>query len=305
MLYDVIIIGGGPAGISAAVYACSRGLATLVLEKQAIGGIISTVSSVTHYTGIVEPETGKTFVERMENQAKSAGAEIKLETVTGVDFSDSEKKVITDQSTYEAKSVIIAAGTTPRHLEVKGERELTGHGVFYNTCQCETYRDKEVFVVGGSDGALKEALFISGLAQKVTIIHFEDKLAAIPEFTEKAEINTKITIRLHSRIAAIYGDQHITSLDIKEEHTGNIETISCDGAGVFIYAGSTPNTGLYTNLKQADGFLEVTDSMETGTAGVFAAGDICKKQVRQIATAVSDGAIAAIQAAAYLKSQSK
>lgn len=300
MTYDIIIIGGGPAGISAAIYAKSRGSKVLVIEKSAIGGLIRNVSTVTHYTAITDPETGSSFAARMKAQTEKAGIPVVYEEVTDVEFTGNRKKVFTNNRGYETKSLIIANGTSPRKLGIPGEKELAGRGIGLNAARDgSSYTGKNMYVVGGADGALKEALFLSRYAKKLTVIHFEDRLGAICEFTDQLKCLSNVDIRLHSRLTAVSGTDYVQNLEITDVHTGEKEQISDDGCGIFIYAGTVPNTRLYGMLKSDDGFISVNEKMETSIPGVYAAGDIRTKQVRQIATAVSDGAIAAINACAY------
>lgn len=301
-MYDICVIGGGPAGISSAVYAVSRGLKTIMLEQKAVGGLVGSVSTVTHYAGIINGETGNTFAQRLKEQALSAGVEIVMERVERAKLDGAVKVITTDKNTYEAKAVIIAAGTTARTLGIPGEEEFAGHGTKLNAARDgEKYAGKEMFVVGGADGAIKEALYLAKYAEKLTIIHFEDKLGTISEFMEKVEKTENIQVLLHKRLSEIRGDGQADELVLTDEHTGEQTVVHAPGCGIFIYAGSTPNTQLYPELETDGGYL-VTDAMQrTNIAGVYAAGDICVKQVRQAATAVADGAVAAINAAAYVK----
>lgn len=297
-MYDIIIIGAGPAGISAGIYAVSRGKKTLVLEKAQVGGIIGKVSTVTHYTAIQAKETGATFAGRMEEQARGAGVEIAHETVTGVTLAGEVKKVCTDKGTYEAKRVILANGGTPRKLGIPGEAELAGKGMGMNAARDgASYAGKNIYVVGGADGAVKEALYLANFAKQLTIIHFKDQLGCIPEFREKVAAAGNITLRLGSRLHGVYGNDQVERLEIASEKDGSIETIEAPGCGIFVYAGVTPNTELYTELTLEGGYIPTNEKMETAIPGVYAAGDIRVKQVRQVATAVADGAIAAINAA--------
>lgn len=297
-MYDIIIIGAGPAGISAGIYAVSRGKKTLVLEKAQVGGIIGKVSTVTHYTAIQAKETGVTFARRMEEQAQRAGVEIAHETVTGVTLTGEVKKVCTEKGTYEAKRVILANGGTPRKLGIPGEAELAGKGMGMNAARDgASYAGKNIYVVGGADGAVKEALYLANFAKRLTIIHFEDQLGCIPEFREKVAAAGNITLRLGSRLHGVYGNEQVERLEIASEKDGSIETIEDPGCGIFVYAGVTPNTELYTELTLEGGYIPTNEKMETAIPGVYAAGDIRVKQVRQVATAVADGAIAAINAA--------
>lgn len=297
-MYDIIIIGAGPAGISAGIYAVSRGQRTLVLEKGQVGGIIGKVSTVTHYTALEAQETGTTFAARMKEQALVAGVEIVYANVTGVALAGETKTVTTDKGTYEARRVILANGSTPRKLGIPGESELAGKGMGMNAARDgAAYAGKNVYVVGGADGAVKEALYLAAFAKHLTIIHFEDQLGCIAEFRQKVAAAGNITLRLGSRLQAVYGQDQVERLDILNVHDGSVETVEDPGCGIFVYAGLVPNTSLYTELTLEDGYIPTNEKMETALPGVYAAGDIRVKQVRQVATAVSDGAIAAINAA--------
>lgn len=300
-MYDFIIIGGGPAGISAAVYAVSRGLRVLVLEQEKIGGVIGKVSIVSHYTAIVEGETGETFVARMKKQALDAGVQISYETVVEVQLTGKTKIVKTNSDVYESHAVLLANGTTPRTLGIPGEDTLTGKGYALNAAKsAQAYAGKHVYVVGGADGAIKEALYLSRFAKKVFIIHFEDKLGAIPEFTNKLAQLGNVELLLHSRLTEIGGKGQVEWLQLTDEKTGVTTKIEDEGCGIFVYAGATPNTQLYPELHLENGYIPVNEKMETMYQGVYAAGDICVKQVRQAATAVADGAVAAINAAQWI-----
>ncbi len=301
MVYDVIVIGAGPAGISAAVYAQSRGMKVVILEKKKVGGIIGNVSTVTHYAAIVEDETGKSFADRMEKQALDSGVEIKYEEVQQVSLNNEVKQIKTNEAMYQAKAVILANGSTPRKLNIPGEMELAGHGIGLNAAKDGArYEGKNIYVVGGADGAIKEALYLAQYAKKLTIIHFEEKLGAIREFMDKVEQAENIEVRLGTRLTAVQGKEHVEALELTHVATGEKEMITDDGCGIFIYAGTTPNTEIYTELALIDGYIPVNEKMETEIPGVYAAGDIRVKQVRQVATAVADGAIAAINASAYI-----
>lgn len=297
-MYDIIIIGAGPAGISAGIYAVSRGKRTLILEKAQVGGIIGKVSTVTHYTAIEKQETGATFAARMKEQALQAGVEIVQAEAVHVALTGEVKSVTTDRGVYEAKRIILANGGTPRKLGIPGEKELVGKGMGMNAARDGAdYAGKNVYVVGGADGAVKEALYLAGFAKQVTIVHFEEQLGCIAEFRQKVAAAGNISVRLASRLHAVYGQDQVERLEIASEQDGSIETIEDPGCGIFVYAGILPNTELYTELALEGGYIPTNDKMETAIPGVYAAGDIRVKQVRQVATAVSDGAIAAINAA--------
>ncbi len=297
-MYDIVIIGAGPAGISAAIYAVSRGKSTLLIEKEQVGGLIGKVSTVTHYSALVEPETGETFAERLKSQALGAGVKIVDEEVLSVTLESDIKEIVTNKDYYQSRTVILANGTTARTLGIPGEAEFKGKGIGMNAAKDgAAYAGKNVYVVGGADGAIKEAIYLSKLAKKVTIIHFEEKLGAIPEFLNKVEASPNMEVCLNSRLTRVSGKDCVDTLEITSEKTGEKRVIQDPGCGIFVYAGSTPNTEMYSELKLQDGFIPVNEKMQTALPGVYAAGDICVKQVRQVATAVADGAIAAINAA--------
>ena len=297
-MYDVVIIGAGPAGISAGIYGASRGKKVLVIEKDQTGGLIGKVSTVTHYAGVIPGETGATFAARLKQQAETAGVEILKAEMKKAELIGAKKEIFTDKGVFEAKKVILANGTSPRRLEIPGETELWGKGMGMNAAKDgESYRGKHIYVVGGADGAVKEALYLAKLASEVTIIHFEDSLGCIAEFREKVKDTPNISLRLHSRLHGVYGTDQVRTLEILDEHTGAIETIEDSGCGIFVYAGTIPNTELYTQMSLENGFIPVNEKMETEIPGVYAAGDIRVKQVRQVSTAVADGTIAAIHAA--------
>lgn len=296
-MYDIIIIGGGPAGVSAGIYAASRGKKTLLIEKKRIGGIIGNVSTVTHYTAIMQPETGESFATRMWNQIKNCGVEIINEEVVSTSLKGDVKSVTTDKNAYSAKKVIIAAGSTPRKLDIEGEKPLDGKYIYLNAAKDgERFKGKNIYVVGGADGAIKEALYLSQFAKTLTVIHFEEKLGCIPEFGEKVKSSSNIKVMLNSRLTKVSGTDCLETLEVTSEIDGSKQVISDKGAGIFVYAGTVPNTSAFGELELKDGFIPVNAKCETAIEGVYAAGDICFKQVRQVATAVADGAVAAINA---------
>lgn len=296
--FDIIIIGAGPAGISAGIYAVSRGKKTLLLEKDRVGGIIGKVSTVTHYTAITENESGESFAARMQRQAQGAGVEIIYDNVTDVSLQGEVKTVVTDKAVYQTDKIILANGSTPRKLGIPGENEFAGRGIGMNAARDgEKYRGKNIYVVGGADGAVKEALYLSRFARSLTIIHFEETLGCIPEFRAKVDKTENITLRTGSRLGAVYGKDCVDALEIISEKDGKTERIEDPGCGIFVYAGTVPNTGMYKELTLENGYIPVNEKMETEIPGVYAAGDIRVKQVRQVSTAVADGTIAAINAA--------
>ena len=234
----------------------------------------------------------------MKEQALRAGVEIVYANVTGVTLTGDVKTVTTDKGIYEAKRIILAGGGTPRKLGIPGEAELAGKGMGMNAARDgAAYTGKNIYVVGGADGAVKEALYLASFAKQLTIIHFEDQLGCIAEFRQKVAAAGNIKLRLASRLHAVYGQDQVERLEIASEHDGHIETVEDPGCGIFVYAGVVPNTELFTELTLENGYIPTNEKMETAIPGVYAAGDIRVKQVRQVATAVADGAIAAINAA--------
>lgn len=296
--YDVLIIGAGPAGASAGIYAVSRGLKTLVLEQGPVGGIIGTVSTVTHYAGVSEDETGASFARRLEDQARAAGIEIVHEQVLRTSLAEDVKEAATDKAVYRAPRIILANGGTPRALGVPGEAELTGKGYGLNVARDGAeYRGRSTYVIGGADGAVKEALFLARFAQRVRIICVESRLACIDEFQRKVAATPNIEVLPASAVTALHGNGRVEALDVLSLADGSMRTLEDPGCGVFVYAGCTPNSQLYAGeLALQDGYIPTNERMETALPGVYAAGDIRAKQVRQVATAVSDGAIAAVNA---------
>ena len=226
--------------------------------------------------------------------------ELVYERVTGVRLKGEVKKIFTEGHVYEAGRVILANGTTPNRLNIPGEEELTGLGMNMNAARDgEQYRGRHVYVVGGADGAVKEAIYLSGLAEKVTVLHFEETLGAISEFQQKVKAAGNIEVKLHTRLTAVAGKGRIEKLELTDVRDGSTFWREDPGCGIFVYAGAAHNTELYPELELAEGYIPVNDKMETELPGVYAVGDIRVKQVRQAATAVADGAIAAINAALF------
>lgn len=305
MSYDIIIIGGGVAGLTSSIYAASRGLKVCVIEKEGKGGVIGKVSTITHYPGIVNGESGRDYYERLLSQVKVYDIDLRYEEVIETCLKGDIKSVKTREGSYQAKVVIIAAGTTPNSIGLPEENTHLHKGVSF--CALEDIKhfiDREVFVVGGSDGALKEALYIAKFASKVNLIHFEDSISAVAEFRIPAENNDKIVIHTHKRVCKLEGDAtSISAVYLKDEHDDSIEKLEIENTCVFIYAGATPNTQLFKEEVELSGpFIKTDDTMQTSIKGVYAVGDIRAKLVRQVATAASDGAIAAIFAYGYLNS---
>lgn len=305
--YDVVIIGAGPAGLAAGLYAARAKLKTLILEKEKAGGQIVNTAEVANYPGGVEEATGPSLIQRMVDQAEEFGAKLVMDTVVDIDFSDKIKTIKAQKDEYKAKSVIIATGAEPRKIGCPGEEEFTGRGVSYcATCDADFFTGLEVFVMGGGDTAVEEAIYLTKFARKVTIIHRRDELRAAKSIQEKAFENDKIDFLWDSVITEIKGDGIASSIVVENTKTGEKKEISADeddGAfGVFVFIGNIPNTELFEgHIELAEGnYIETDDDMKTEIPGVFAAGDVRVKSLRQVVTATADGAIAAVQCERYI-----
>lgn len=309
-LYDVVIIGSGPAGLAAGLYAARGKMKTLILEKEKAGGQIVTTDEVANYPGSIEEATGPSLVARMVSQAESFGAERVKDCITEVDFSNPVKLLKGEKDAYRAKTVIIASGAVPRKLGCPGEVELTGKGVSYcATCDADFFTDLEVFVIGGGDSAVEEAMYLTKFARKVTVVHRRDELRAAKSIQEKAFKNPKLDFYWDTVVEELKGDGILESVVFKNKKTGECfehEADPEDGTfGVFPFVGYTPTSGLFKEKVEMDkaGYIMTDDNMKTNVPGVFAAGDIRVKSLRQVVTAVSDGAIAAVQCEKYIESQ--
>lgn len=307
-MYDVIIIGCGPAGLAAGLYSARAKMKTLILEKGKTGGQIVTTNEVANYPGSIKEATGPSLIARMVEQAEEFGAERKVDAVESVDFSNKVKVVKCAGGEYSAKSVIVATGATPRKLGVSGEVELTGKGVSYcATCDADFFTDLEVFVVGGGDSAIEEAMYLTKFARKVYVVHRRQELRAAKSIQEKAFKNEKIEFILDSEISEIRGEGIVESITLRNRVTGEEKVHDAhedDGTfGIFPFVGYLPLSDLFKeNLDMDDrGYLLTDADMKTNVDGVFAAGDIRQKSLRQVVTAVADGAIAAVQAEKYIE----
>ena len=300
--YDIAIVGGGPAGLSAAIYAARGGLKTVVFEKVMIGGQIVVTADVENYPGFEENITGFKIVEKMQKQAEKFNAEFKLEEVKAIGTEGLCKVVETSKSQYKVKSVIVATGAHPRKLAVPGEDKYTGRGVSYcATCDGALYRNKIIAVVGGGDSAIEEAIFLTKFAEKVYIIHRRDELRAVKIVQERAFKNDKIEFIWDSVVQAIEGGNFVEKVILYNKKTEKISEVPVHG--VFIYVGIIPNSGLLESRIKFDrqGFIETDNSMHTEIPGVYAAGDVTHKVLRQIVTASSDGATAAFSAEKWIE----
>ena len=306
-IYDVIILGAGPAGLSAGLYAGRARLSTLIIEKGQDGGQISQTDEIENYPGQnVEGESGRSLVARMSEQAAKFGAERCSDVIKSVDFSGEIKKVIGNKGEYEAKCVIIATGAFPRPIGCENEGKFTGRGIsFCATCDASFFEDYEVYVVGGGDSAVEEAMYLTKFARKVTIIHRRDQLRAVKSIQEKAFANPKISFIWDSVIKRVDGKGLLDTMTIQNVKTGEETVIHADEKdgvfGLFGFIGYQPNSQLFEGIVEMENGYIVTDAdMRTNVPGVFAAGDIRVKSLRQVITAAADGAIAAVQAEHYI-----
>ncbi len=306
-IYDVIIVGGGPSGLSAGLYAGRARMDSLIIEKGNIGGQITGTNEIENYPGGMPGDSGTSLTERMRLQTEAFGVKIIIDEIISVDVSGPIKVLKSYNALYQAKSVIIASGALPKFLECKGEKEHIGMGVSYcATCDGAFFTGLEIYVVGGGDAALEEAVYLTRFASKVTIIHRRDAFRAAKSVVEKAQKNDKIHFLMDSVITEIKGDGAVDEILLENVISGNIESLKADPQngmmGVFIYAGYSPNSDIWKNIIKMDakGYIITDDAMKTNIPGVFAAGDIRQKLLRQVATAVSDGAVSAISASSYV-----
>lgn len=307
-IYDLIIMGAGPAGLSAGLYAGRAKLDTLILEKEKAGGQIVTTEEVENYPGAIEDPTGPKLVARMVEQAESFGAERKIDEIIEINLKDKVKVVKGNKGEYKAKSIVIATGAKPRLLGAKGEKELTGKGVSYcATCDAAFFQDFDVYVIGGGDTAVEESLFISKFARKVTIVHRRDELRAAKSIQEKAFKNDKIDFIWNTEVKEINGDGIVESMVLRNRETGEEKQVVAneeDGTfGIFVQVGYIPQTELFKGTIDMNerGYIIGDEDMNTNIPGVFVAGDCRNKTLRQVVTATSDGAISAIQAEKYIE----
>lgn len=305
-IYDVVIIGGGPAGLAAGLYASRARLKTLILEKEKAGGQIVTTDEVANYPGSVENASGPSLIARMVEQVDEFGAEKKLDTIKEIELEGETKVLKGEKGEYKAKTVIIATGANPRPIGCPGEKELTGRGVSYcATCDAAFFEDMEVFVVGGGDTAVEEAMYLTKFARKVTVIHRRDELRAAKSIQEKAFNNEKMNFMWDSVVEEIKGDGIVESMVVKNVKTGETTEIHADEEdgtfGIFVFVGFIPATKLFEGtITMEGGYIKTDADMKTNIPGVFAAGDCRVKSLRQVVTATADGAIAAVQAGKHI-----
>jgi len=306
-IYDMIILGAGPAGLTAGLYGGRGRRSALIIEKGQDGGQIATTSEIENYPGqLLEGETGPSLVKRMSEQVEKFGCERVTDTIKAVELEGDIKKVVGSKGEYLGKSVIIALGAYSRPIGCENEDEFRGRGISYcATCDAAFFEDLEVYVVGGGDAAVEEAMYLTKFARKVTIIHRRDELRAAKSIQEKAFADPKIGFMWDTVVDSVGGEDVLSKMVVKNTKTGELTTIEAndeDGMfGLFGFIGLLPNSGLFEGkLNMENGYILTDEDMRTNIPGVFAAGDIRKKSLRQVVTAAADGAIAAMQAEHYI-----
>ncbi|MBI4683099.1 MAG: thioredoxin-disulfide reductase [Nitrospirae bacterium] len=303
-MYDVIIIGGGPAGLTAGLYTSRARLKTLLIEKAFTGGQVMTTEWVENYPGFEDGISGPELSQKMEKQAKKFGLEITQGSVLDVSLDDKIKKItLEDNTQYETRSIILATGSNPRPLNIEGEDKYRGRGVSYcATCDGAFFKGEKLAVIGGGDSAVEEGLFLTKFAETVYIVHRRDRLRAAKVVQERAFANPKIKFVWNAVPEKISGDDSgVKSIHIKNLLTG--EQSSIDVGGVFIYIGYNPNIEFLKSLVDLNknNYILTDENMSSSSPGIFAAGDVRAKPLKQIATAVGDGATAGVAAEKYIE----
>ena len=306
-IYDVIVLGAGPAGLTAGLYSGRARLSTLVIEKGQDGGQIAITNEIENYPGQVEGDSGPSLIARRTKQCEHFGGERVSDMIKEVQLTGPVKKLIGVKGEYEAKCVIIATGAFPRPIGCKNEGKFVGKGIsFCATCDASFFQDLEVYVVGGGDAAVEEAMYLTKFARKVTIIHRRDELRAAKSIQEKAFKNEKLHFMWNTVVDEVDGEDDILSkMIVKNTKTGELTTIEADEDdglfGLFGFIGLLPKSDLFEGVIDMDkGYIKTDDNMHTNVEGVYAAGDIRVKSLRQVVTAAADGAIAAMQAEKYI-----
>ena len=301
-VYDMIVIGGGPAGYTAALYAARSGLSVLVLEKLSAGGQMALTEQIDNYPGFEDGIDGFTLGEKMQQGAERFGAVTELAEVYRADLLDRIKTLETSEGVFRGRTVVIATGASPRALGVPGEEVLVGKGVHYcAACDGAFYRGKTVAVVGGGNSAVADALTLSRIAKKVYLIHRRDSLRATKVYHAPLMTSPNVEFCWNSTVSALLHTGRLTGLRLKDVRTGGERELACDG--IFISVGRAPATELFRDALELDksGYIVADESTRTNLPGVFAAGDVRTKALRQVVTATADGAVAVHYAEAYLE----
>ena len=301
--FDVIIIGGGPAGYTAALYAARANLTAMVIEKFAPGGQMATTEIVENYPGFVEGINGFELGMQMKKGAERFGVKTKLAEVKSVELDKNPKLIHTSKDTFQAKTIILALGAYPRELGLPNERNLRGRGVSYcATCDGMFYKDKTVVIVGGGNTAVADAIFLAKICKKVYLVHRRDELRASKTYMESLEKTENIEFIWSSEVVEILADEFVTGVKVKSRNDDSVRMVACDG--IFVAIGNVPNTELIKGQVELDeaGYVPADETTRTNIPGVFAVGDMRNKPLRQIVTAVADGEVASKYAEEYIDS---
>lgn len=305
-LYDLIILGSGCAGLTAGIYAGRAQLRTLILESGAVGGQAATTNEIGNYPGVPDAD-GPELMQRMLSQAESFGAEFRMAAVERACLAGERKRIETSAGVFEARAVILATGAVPKKLGFEGEEEFRGRGVGYcATCDGFFFQDKDIFVVGGGNSAAEEALYLTRFGKRVIVLVRKGTFRCERSTAQKVLSHPKIEVRFHTELVRVYGDGTLKGAEMKNNQTGEttVYTVSeADGLfGVFVFVGYQPASAPFRGQVEMDeaGYIRTNEKLETSLPGVYAAGDVRPKELRQLVTATADGAIAATQAQAYL-----
>ncbi len=297
-MYDLIIIGGGPAGLTAGIYAVRYGLNTIVLEKDVLPGQIAATDLIENYTGFTAI-SGPELMQRFKEHAQTVGVKIESAEVSSIISEDGRKVVVTDTGNLVSKALVIATGANPKKLGIPGEKEFMGKGVSYcATCDAPFYKGKTVMVIGGGESALTDALILSNIVKKVYIVHRRDKLRASMILQERVSKKPNIEIIWDNVPEEIQGKTGVENIILRNLKTGDMNTMPVEG--VFVYIGILPNTEFIDVKKNSSGFILTNEKLETSVQGIYAAGDCRDTSIWQVVTAVADGAVAAVSAHEYV-----
>jgi thioredoxin reductase (NADPH) len=305
-IYDTIILGGGPAGLSAAIYARRANLTTLIIEKGVYGGLIFNTAEIENYPGGVKGESGAEFSMRLSEQAKSFNPDTVADEITDVDFQGEIKTLTGNAGIYRGRTVIIATGNLPQTLGVPGEFDFIGRGVSYcATCDGSFFTDLDIFVAGGGNSAVEEAIHLAKFGRKVTIIHRRDELRADKLIQERAFKIANIDFMFDTVVRELKGGDLLDTIVVENIRAGGVKEIRADNGssfGFFVFVGMLPQTEIFTDkINMENGYIITDEEMRTNITGVYAAGDVRKKTLRQIVTSASEGAIAAVNCEKYLE----
>ena len=303
MIHDVVIVGSGPAGYTAAIYAARAQLNPVILAGSVTaGGALMNTTEVENYPGFIEGIMGPELMNQMQEQAERFGAEVRYEDVTALELEGDVKRVTTSDGVYETRSVIISTGSEHRHLGIDGEERLSGHGVSYcATCDGFFFKDQDIVVVGGGDSAMEEATFLTRFARSVTVVHRRDELRASAVMAKRAQEDPKISFAWNSRVVELHGEDSLTGLTLEDTVTG--ERRQLEATGLFVAIGQIPRSELVSNVLELDeaGYIKVeAPSQRTRIPGVFACGDVADPTYQQAITAAGSGCRAALDAEHYL-----